>query len=175
LNEQWAKVFAAIEKKRGKESVKGFVGVGMPADAFFSSEMSQQRLVDYEALVADNYTGEIEAMCCYTSEMFDKMPLRYVIMLLNAHQNTAHHDGELKRWTNDRCIGIIRDGLNEALGPGVSELIFSILLKDFGMDKNAMVAFPDRLESKLRFLLGGSAADIVIVKIKKEFKRQIAF
>jgi hypothetical protein len=175
LTEQWAKVFSAIEKKRGKENIKGFVGIGMPADSFFASEMYQQRLVDYESLVADTHTGTVEAMCCYTTEMFDKMSLKYIMMLLNAHQHTAHSNGDLKMWTDERCIEILQNGLNEGLGPGVSELIFSILLKDFGMDKKAMVAYPDRLESKLRFLLGASAADIVIGKVKKEFKKATAY
>lgn len=175
LSEQWSKIFAAVEKKRGKENIRGFVGIGMPADSFFVSEMNQQRLVDYEALVADEYSGAIEAMCCYTTEMFDRMPLKYIIMLLNSHQNTAHRGGHLKQWTNERCIEIIRNGLNSALGSGVAELIFSILLKDFGMDIKAMVTFPDRLENKLRFLLGTSAADIVIGKVKNEFKKGTAF
>jgi hypothetical protein len=175
LTEQWAKVFSAVEKKRGRENIKGFVGIGMPAESFFVSEMYQQRLVDYEGLVAETYNGAVEAMCCYTTEMFDRMSLKFIMMLLNAHQHTAHRNGELKMWTNERCIEIIRNGLNEALGTGVAELIFSILLKDFGMDKNAMVAYPDRLESKLRFLLGASAADIVISKVKKEFKKATAY
>jgi MEDS: MEthanogen/methylotroph, DcmR Sensory domain len=175
LNEQWAKVFATIEKKRGKENIKGYVGIGMPSDSYFASEMYQQRLVDYEALVADNYTGGFEAMCCYTTEMFDRMPLKYIIMLLNSHQNTAHSGGQYKQWTSERCIEIIQNGLNSALGPGVAELIFSILLKDFEMDKDAMVAYPDRLESRLRFLLGTSAADIVVGKVKKEFIRATTY
>lgn len=175
LNEQWAKVFSAAEKKRGKENVKGFVGIGMPADSFFASETYRQRLVDYESLVADSYTGALEALCCYTTDMFDKMSLKNIMMLLNAHQNTAHRDGQLKRWTGERSLEIVRTGLNEALGQGVSELIFSILLKDFGMDRDAMVAFPDRLENKLLFLFGSSAADIVMGKIKKEFKKAAAY
>lgn len=175
LSEQWSKVFATVEKKRGRENIRGFVGIGMPADSFFSSEMYQQRLVDYESLVADNYSGSIEAMCCYTTEMFDRMPLRYIIMLLNAHQNTAHSGGQLKQWTSERCIEIIRNGLNSALGPGVADMIFSILLKDFGMDRDAMVMYPDRLEAKLRFLLGSSASDIVVGKVKNEFKKATAY
>jgi hypothetical protein len=171
LSEQWAKVFATVEKKRGKENIKGLVGIGMPADSFFSSETYQQRLVDYEALVADNYTGAFEAMCCYTTEMFERLPLKYIMMLLNSHQNTAHSGGQLKQWTGERCIEIIQNGLDSALGPRVAELIFSILLKDFKMDKDAMVAYPDRLEGRLRFLLGTSAADIVVGKVKKEFTK----
>jgi hypothetical protein len=107
--------------------------------------------------------------------MFDKMPLRYIMMLLNAHQNTAHSGGKLKRWTNERCIEIIKNGLNSALGPGVADMIFSILLRDFGMDSDAMVAYPDKLEGKLRFLLGSSASDIVVGKVKNEFKKATAY
>jgi hypothetical protein len=107
--------------------------------------------------------------------MFDRMPLRYIIMLLNAHQNTAHSGGQLKQWTSERCIEIIRNGLNSALGPGVADMIFSILLKDFGMDRDAMVMYPDRLEAKLRFLLGSSASDIVVGKVKNEFKKATAY
>lgn len=175
LNEQWAKVFSAVERKRGRENIKGFVGIGMPSDSFLVSEMFQQRLVDYEALVADKYDGSIEAMCCYTCEMLDKMPLKYIIMLLNAHQSTAHSNGQLKNWDNERSIGIIQNGLNEALGPGVSELVFAMLLRDFGMDGDAMVTFPDRFESKLRILLGTSAAEIVLEKIKTELKKAVKY
>jgi hypothetical protein len=155
--------------------VKGYVGIGMPADSFFVSELNQRRLVLYESRVAQNYKGGIEAMCCYTSAMIDRMPLRFVIMLLNAHQNTAHKNGEFRRWTVERCIETIQKGLNEALGTGVSELVFTILLKDFGMDKSALVSSPDRFEAKLGYLLGISAADIVLKKIKNEFKKTIVY
>jgi hypothetical protein len=175
LTEQWNKIFASIERKRGKRNFMGYVGIGMPADSFFSTEMSQQRLVDYESVVAHNYDGSIEAMCCYTTELLDRMPLKYVFMLLNAHQNTSHRDGRLKPWNNERGIDIIRRGLDEALGAYVSELVFRLLIVDFGMDENAMIAYPDRFENKLRILFGPSAAEIVLTKIKHELKKEIMY
>lgn len=175
LSEQWSKIFSSVEKKRGKENLNGLVGIGMPADSFFASEFHQHRLVDYEMLVSHRYKGEFEARCCYSSEMFDIMPLRYIMMLLNSHQNTAHSDGRLREWNVERCLEAVRNGLNAALGSGVSELIFSVLLKDFGMDKQAMMLAPDKFESKLRFVLGVSAADIVLRKIKDELKRATAY
>lgn len=175
LEEQWIKVFQAAEKKIGRENVKGYVGIGMPGDSFFVSDVNQQRLVQYENRVALNYKGSMEAMCCYTTAMLERMPLRYVVMLLNAHQNTAHRNGELRHWSVERCIEIIQDGLNEALGPGVSEMVFAILLKDFGMDKSTLVSAPHRFEAKLGYLLGASAADIVASKIKHEFTRAATY
>lgn len=175
LNEQWAKLFSSLAKKRGRDNVKGFVGIGMPAESFFDSETSRQRLVDYESLVADNYDGSFEGVCCYTTKMFDKMSLSHIMMLLRAHQNTVHGGGHLKQWTNERCAEVIRNGLDQALGPTVAELILSLLLKDFGMDRDAMVSSPDRFESKLRFALGASATEIVLNKVRSEFKRAIIF
>ncbi|HKX81276.1 MAG TPA: MEDS domain-containing protein [Nitrososphaera sp.] len=175
LSEQWSKIFSSVEKKRGKENLKGVVGIGMPSESFFTSELHQHRLVDYEMLVSHRYNGEFEARCCYSSEMFDIMPLKHIIMLLNSHQSTAHSDGRLIEWNSERCLEAVRNGLNTALGEGISELIFSVLLKDFGMDKQAMMLAPDKFESKLRFVLGVTAADIVLNKIKDELKRATAF
>jgi hypothetical protein len=170
LIEQWVKVFSSIEKKRGKENIKGFFAIGMPTESFFGSEAFQHRLVEYETVAANKYDGGIEARCCYSSEMIERMPLKYVMTLLNAHQNTAHNNGELKQWNSERCLEVIHRGLDEALGAGVSEMIFSILLKDFGMDRAAMVSSPEGFESRLKFLLGDPAADIVLRKVKHELK-----
>jgi hypothetical protein len=96
-------------------------------------------------------------------------------MLLNAHQNTSHRGGRLKPWNNERGVDVVRKGLDEALGAYVSELVFKLLIVDFGMDKNAMIAFPDRFENKMRILFGPSAAEIVCTKIKDELKKEIMF
>jgi DcmR-like sensory protein len=176
LTEQWVKLFSTIEKKRGRENFKGFVAIGMPSDSFFTSEMFQQRLVEYEFVVADNdFNRRMEAMCCYTSRSIDKMPLKYIIMLLNSHQNTAHKDGKLKKWDNVRGIEIIKKGLCEALGPQVSNMVFKILMLDFGNDTGAMILYPDKLENKLRILFGPSTGEVILNKIKAEFKKEIIY
>ncbi|HEX2014681.1 MAG TPA: MEDS domain-containing protein [Nitrososphaera sp.] len=175
LTEQWNKIFSGIRRKNSGKEIKGLVGIGMPADSFFTSEMFQQRLVDYECVVAEGYDGSFEAMCCYTTDLLDKMPLRQIIMLLNAHENTAHKDDTLREWNNERGIDVIRRGLDEALGDYVSELVFKLLLGDFGMDKDAMISHPDRFENKLRILFGPPAAEIVLTKIRAELKREIVF
>ena len=175
LTEQWAKLFSTIDKKLGRRNFKGFVAIGMPADSFFSSEIFQQRLVEYESVVAAKYDGSFEAMCCYTMQSLDKMPLKNIILLLNAHQNTAHRDGELKEWNQARGIEIVKKGLNEALGPHVGDMVFNILLRDFEMDAIAMISYPDKLENKIRILFAPSGGEIVLKKIKAEFKKQIEY
>jgi hypothetical protein len=175
LTEQWAKLFSTIEKRRGKGNFRGFVAIGMPTDSFFSSEMFQQRLVEYESVVAHNYDGSIEAMCCYNSQSIDKMPLKYIIMLLNSHQGTAHRDEELKEWNKARGIEIIKKGLNQALGSYVSDMIFHMLLRDFGMDADAMILYPDKFENKLKILFGTSTGEMILSKIKAEFKKEIIY
>jgi len=175
LLEQWNKLFANIEKKAGRGSFKGFVAMGMPADSFFISELDNQQLVRYESLAAKKYNGGSEAICIYTAEMIQRMPLRHIISLLNAHENTGHRDGMLKEWGVDRGLAILKRGLDSALGPNVTELVLPIIIRDFEMDEKAMVLHPDQFERKLSILLGTSAADVVISQIKAELSKDIAF
>ena len=172
LTQQWDKVFSDIRRRKGM--FKGFVAIGMPADSFFNSEFHQQRLVEYESVVAENYDGGVEAMCCYTIEAIDKMPLKNIITLLKSHQNTAHRDGLLKQWSNARAISIIKRGLDEALGAQVSEMIFAMLTRDF-MNVDAIISYPDRFENKLRILFESHATEIILGKIKAEFMKEILY
>jgi hypothetical protein len=175
LKEQWAKLFSTIEKRRGKGNFRGFVAIGMPTDSFFSSEMFQQRLVEYESVVAHNYDGSFEAMCCYNSQSIDKMPLKFTIMLLNSHQGTAHKNGELKEWNKSRGVDIIKRGLDQALGSYVSDMTFQLLLRDFGMDAGAMILYPDKFENKLKILFGTFTGEMILSRIKDEFKNEIMY
>lgn len=175
LLEQWNKLFANIEKKAGRGSFKGFVAMGMPADSFFISDLDNQQLVRYESLAAEKYNGSLEAMCIYTAEMLQRMPLRYVISLLNAHQNTAHRDGGLREWNAKRGLAILKRGLDSALGTNVTELVMPTIIRDFEMNEEAMVLHPDQFERKLAILLGTSAADVVINQIKAEISKDIVY
>jgi hypothetical protein len=175
LLEQWDKLFAAIKKKAGRASLKGFVAIGMPADSFFISDPDNQQLVRYESLAAKQYDSSLEAMCIYTNEMLQTMPLRHVISLLNAHQNTGHRDGRLREWNTKRGLAILKRGLDFALGPNVTELVMPIIIRDFKMNEEAMVLHPDQFERKLAILLGTSAADVVISQIKAEISKDIVY
>ena len=175
LLEQWEKLFRTIEKKVGKESFKGFVAMGMPAESFFISDLDNQQLVRYETLAAREYDGSVEAMCIYTTSMLQKLPLRHVISLLNAHQNTGHRNGQVREWNIRRGLSILRTGLDSALGPNVAELVMPILIRDFEMDEEAIITCPDRFEKKLAFLLGTAAAELVIHKMKVEITKDIIY
>ena len=172
---QWKKLFASIEKKIGKGEYKGFVAVGMPADSFFISELDNQQLVRYESLAAKKYDGSLEAMCLYTTEMIQTMPLRHLISLLNAHQNTGHADGKLREWDSKRGLELIKRGLDSALGPRVNEIVLPIIVREFQMKEQALVLHPDQFERKLELLLGTSAANVVISHIKTEISKDIIF
>ena len=174
LIEQWYKLFSSIEK-RSRNKFRGFVAMGMPASSFFDSELNEQRLVDYESAVSEKYDGSIEALCCYAAQSIEKLPLRHIVALLNAHQHTAHRDGKLKVWDSARGVSTIKKGLNEALGRGMYELVFAMLIRDFGMNAEAIIMHPHQFENKLRILFGTSAAEIVLGKIKAEFKKDILF
>ncbi|GEM_PF-1657228 len=173
LLDQWYKLISYVERKSGK--FRGFVAIGMPVDSFFRSAISQEHLIRYEATVASRYDGTVEAVCCYTTEAIEKMPLRYIMGLLNAHQNTAHRESVMKEWTVSRGVSIIRRGLDSALGSQVSELVFAMLMRDFEMKPAAIVSHPDQFENKLRILYGEHAADIIIAKIKEELISEIVF
>jgi len=175
LLEQWSKIFSNIEKRIGSSELKGIVGIGMPTDSYFISDSSQQRLVEYESLAADKYEGAIEAMCIYTTDLIFRMPLRHVIRLLNAHQNTAHKGGILKPWNTERGLALVRKSFDASLGNNVSEMVFSILLRDFEMQPEAMIIHPDSFERKLQILLGGTAAEIVLNTLTIELKKDIAY
>lgn len=175
LLDQWSKVFSNIEKRIGSSEVKGFVGIGMPADSYFISDSNQQRLLEYESLAAVKYDSAIEAMCIYTADLISRMPLRHVIRLLNAHQNTAHKGGILKPWNTERGLALIRKSFDVSLGNNVSEMVFSMLLRDFEMEPEAMIIHPDSLERKLQILLGGTAAEIVLNTLTVDLKKDIAY
>lgn len=172
---QWNKLFATIEKKAGRGSFKGFVAMGMPAESFFISDLDNQQLVRYETLASKQYKGGLEAMCIYTTEMLQRMPLRHVIALLNAHQNTGHRGARLREWNIERGISILKQGLNSALGPNVAELVLTKLIRDFEMKEEAMLLQPDQFERKLAILLGTSAADLVIHQIKIAITKDIVY
>ena len=175
LLEQWNKLFANIQKKGASVTYRGFVAIGMPADSFFMSELDTQQLVKYESAAAENYDGSIEAMCLYSSEMIQSMHLGHLVSLLNAHQNTAHRNGELRQWNSRRALILIKRGFDAALGNNVSEMVLSMILRDFGTNEDALISHPDQFEKKLQIILGESGADIAIDCIKDEIKKDIVY
>jgi hypothetical protein len=172
LIEQWRKLFSNIEKKNGKP--KGFVAMGMPTSSFFTSLSHQEQLVEYESAVAEKYDGSIEAICCYTTESMDYMPLKHLIGLLNAHQNTTHRDYGLNQWSNSRALSIIKRSLNEALGIHGSGSLLNILSHECGLREDAVLC-PSRFEENLRNVLCSSGAANIIEKVKAEFMKDIVF
>jgi hypothetical protein len=175
LLEQWTKIFHHIEKKAGKGAFKGIVCIGMPPDTFFDSELNKQRAVDYETLVAEKYDESFEAICLYAGDIIEKMSLKHIIGLVSAHQNTIHKDGQLRPWNTQRGVAAIRHGLDIALEENVAGMVFSVLVRDFGMSEEALVLHPEHFEKKLQILLGTSAAEIVISRIKMELRKEITF
>jgi hypothetical protein len=173
LIEQWQKLFSNIEKKNGKP--KGFVAIGMPSSSFFTSLSYQEQLVEYESAVAEKYNGSIEAICCYTTELMDYMPLKHIIGLLNAHQNTVHRDYALNQWNNSRALTIVKRTLNEAFGSHGSRLLMDILNHDCGLNGADTVLCPYRFEENLRKVLCSSTAGNILEKIKAELMKDVAF
>jgi hypothetical protein len=177
--EQWHKLFSNIEKKNGKP--KGFVAMGMPTSSFFTSLSHLEHLVEYESAVAEKYDGSIDAICCYTTESMGHMSLKHIIRLLNAHQNTAHEDYALKRWSNSRALSIIKRSLNEALGNYGSAVLLNILSHghdhDCGLngEDTVLLLSPSQFEENLKKVLCSSAAENIIEKIKAEFMKDIVF
>jgi MEDS: MEthanogen/methylotroph, DcmR Sensory domain len=173
LIEQWFKLITNIEKKMGRP--KGYVAMGMPTSSFFTSIAHQQHLVEYESAFAENYDGSIEAICCYTTDSMRYMPLKHIIGLLNAHQNTVHRDYTLKQWSNPRGLSIIRRGLNEALGSHASSLLLSILSHHYALNEEDPVSCPDRFEDNLRKVLCSGVAEMILEKVKAEFMKEFVF
>lgn len=173
LIEQWRKLFSNIVKKNGKP--KGFVAIGMPCSAFFTSLSHQKDLVEYESSVAALYDGSIEAICCYTTESLDYMPLKYIMGLLNSHQNTVHGDYPLKKWSNSRALSIIERSLNDSLGSHGSELLLTLLNHMSGLNEENAALCPSQLEDNLRKALCSSTVEIILEKLKDEFMKDIVF
>ena len=173
LIEQWQKLFSNIEKKNGKP--KGFVAMGMPTSSFFTSLAHQQRLIEYESAVAENYDGSLEAICCYTTKLMNYMPLKHIIGLLNAHQNTVHRDHALSQWTGSRALNIVKRTMNEAFGSHCSGMLIDMLNHDRGLNGENTVLCSHLFEENLRKVLCSSAAENIIEKIKAELMKDIAF
>jgi hypothetical protein len=173
LIEQWRKLFSNIVKKNGKP--KGFVAIGMPSSAFFTSLSNQRDLVEYESSAAAWYDGSIEAICCYTTELLDCMPLKYVIKLLNSHQNTVHRKYLLKQWTNSRALSIIESSLNDSLGSHGMELLWTRLSLNGGLfEEDAGLCF-SQLDHMLRKALCSRTAKFILEKLKVELMKDVVF
>jgi hypothetical protein len=175
LMEQWYKLFSNIEKKNGRP--KGFVAMGMPSNSFFTSLAHQEHLVEYESAVAKNYDGSIEAICCYTAKSIKRMPLKHIIGLLNAHQNTAHRDYTLREWSRPRGVSIIKRAMNKALGSHDS--VFS-LTNIFSLDFDELsgedaTLWLEQFEENLKKVLCSNAVELIVEKIKAEFMEEITF
>jgi hypothetical protein len=175
LLNQWNKLFANMKKNAGNNVIKGLMAVGMPAESFFLSDVDRQQLVNYESLASKNYGGSMEAMCLYTAKTLDNMKLGHIVSLLNAHQNTGHRNRNLREWNVKRGLELIHRGFVSVLEPRVAEMVRAIIVRDFGDDERQMVMNPDDLERKLVILLGESAAQLVISRIKDEIIKDIIF
>ena len=175
LLNQWDKLFASIRKNALHHTVKGFMAMGMPAESFFLSDVDRQQLVNYETLAAENYDGDWDAMCVYTTNAIERMALRHLVSLLNAHQNTGHSNGILKEWNSKRALTLIKRGLESALGTHVTEMVLAIIVREFENNEDALALRPQDLERKLELLLGETGADLVINHIKKEISNDILF
>jgi hypothetical protein len=105
----------------------------------------------------------------------DYMPLKHIIGLLNAHQNTAHSDYALNQWSNSRALSIIKRSLNEALGSHRSGLLLNILSRDCGLNGEDAVLSHSRFEENLKKVLCSSAAENIIEKVKAKFMKDIVF
>lgn len=169
--EQWYKLFSNIEKRN---SFKGFVAMGMPSESFFTSPVHQERLVEYESTVAKSYDGGVEAICCYTTQLVNRMPLKQLIRLLNAHQNTSHADS-LRKWDDSMALLIARTGLSEALGTRAAELLLDILAHDHPENENDIVYQPTRFEEKLVKVMGMTATQIIFEKIRSQFTKETVY
>ncbi|HEU4605899.1 MAG TPA: MEDS domain-containing protein [Nitrososphaera sp.] len=173
LIEQWYKLFENIEKKNGKP--KGFVAIGMPSSSFFTSLLYQEHLVEYESTVAKSYDGGVEALCCYTTRLMENMPLRHIVGILNAHQNIAHRDLSLSQWSAASGMTILKNGLIDALGTGGAEILFNALRRTLDINEDDVILRPNDFENSLRTVLGSTAAEITLEKLKGTFNKNIAF
>jgi hypothetical protein len=174
---QWQKVVSSVSKK-GK--FKRVMVMGMPPAAFFDSRENQQKLIEYEEQVAKHYEGSVQVFCCYTKELIDKLPLGYLLRLLAAHQDIAisgNSNNQGSIGTNNqnvqRMIGLIEEGLTEALGKETCALVLRTLKLIYKIDRDKIVWDPESSEEKIRRMIGKETADPVLRIIAERIKAEI--
>jgi hypothetical protein len=166
----WSNLLSKIQESG---NFKGFLVMGMLPEVFFETARNQKKLVDYEQSVAnnfDNFAG-IEAICCYTIECIDKLPLSYVLRLLNSHQRIVR-PGLEQVWTPKKNVEIVERALNRFFPNETSHVVMSIIENVSTTDKKTAVTEPELFEESVRKLFDKSA-DIIFNTIKSEIKREI--
>lgn len=164
--------YSLLSKIKESGSYRGFLVMGMLPDAFFEGR-SQKKIVDYEKTIAknfDNLSG-IEAICCYTMECIERLPLSYVLGLLNSHQRIIYPDFERFVWTPEKSIKVVENALNRFFPDETSKLILRTV-RNYAEDKS-IISQPEAFEEDIRRMFGRSA-EIIFDSIKAEIKEVLS-
>lgn len=161
--------YGLLSKIKESGSFKGFLVMGMLPDAFFERSRIQKKIVEYEKLVAKNFENlsGIEAICCYTMECIERLPLSYILGLLNSHQRIIYPDFERSVWTPEKSIEFVENALNRFFPSEMSKLI----LRTAGNYADNILQ-PEAFEESIRGMFGQSA-EIIFDSIKAEIKKEI--
>jgi hypothetical protein len=185
---QWHKVISSVREERFKR----IMVIGMPHKAFFETEASQRKLIEYEEQSAKFHDGSFQAICCYTRELLERLPLSNIIRLLTVHKDIINK-GEFsnrsvsKNQNNNfyisnsnyhnqqdtqRIIRLIEYGLRRALGQETAALVFKTLKLVYQIEKEHIVSHPKLFEDKISKMIG-SSGDIVLKMISETIISEI--
>ena len=173
LLERWGQIISQVVNQNGKNNFRGIAVMGMP-EPFFETAMNHQKLVEYEHLASKGLDSNIEAICCYTQRSVASLPLRHLVSLLNAHQNTLVGVEEYDEWAPTNVLDMLSMGLEKALGKTTSKPVFEAIRSVHNIDERIVVSQPEILESAIQKIFSDSASTILDA-IKGEIITNILF
>lgn len=151
---------------------KGVVAIGS-IDTFIKGGQHRES-VEYEKSVGKKFQTPIEAVCCYTTDSINDMPVSALIAILNAHEYTIHDNCEYSQWESNKIRSVLSSAFNKVLGNTTSDLVLKTLKMTYKLDENTIISRPELLEDVLgRFFKDSST--IILAAVLSNLKKEAAF
>ncbi|MEO9321751.1 MAG: MEDS domain-containing protein [Nitrososphaera sp.] len=160
---QWQTVVSSMQSK----GYKSILVVGMPARNLFAESKSQLKIVETEACIAKMQGVNIRIFCCYPKSMVDKLPFRYLVRLLNSHQDFTSNAGPSQVLLSTGgssqldVMSLIESSLTTVLGGETCRLVLKTMKLVYKLDQKDIVGSPELFEEKVRKLFGMSGDAIL--------------
>ncbi len=172
--------FSRASKALKKSSAKRVVVINN-SDALLergdhAKQIEFEQAINFKFGENRNSKENVEAICCYSTAIVQKLGLKHLFPLVNAHTSIIDKEGwKYNHWHPSTVMEIISKGIEKCLDPLTADLILKTFKLVYKMDEKSLVSNPAIFEVTLRKILGSNAADTVLASITEETKRQIMF
>lgn len=166
----WHSIIADMQRRGRFKGIMILAG----GTTIFTEMNRTADLVIYEQSINDALANirkkSLQVICCYQSVSIEKIPIRHLVSIINAHQCSIGREGSFNRCNSSDIIGLIRKGLSSALDEETAELVFKTMKLIYRVDEEEIVKNPGRFEETLIKMMGKPAAYTALKAISRESK-----